>query len=183
MKFKAIVWLAVFVVACGPGEQVEVQRYLARTDRSVEEFVRLFRQLDDLGGKLREERGGSPMTRARAAALAASLAPRLKELRADLTAAAEGVRHLTPPRSARRYSEILCQGFEHANRALRSGDELLSELGKGEQPSLTNVAGLLGELIRSLEQTGKCAREAELERQRLIDELQLKTGPDGLVLE
>ncbi|MCE7869590.1 hypothetical protein DYH09_04330 [bacterium CPR1] len=182
MKFKAIVWLAVFVVACGPGEQVEVQRYLARTDRSVEEFVRLFRQLDDLGGKLREERGGSPMTRARAAALAAWLGPRLKELRTELSAAAEGVRHLTPPGSARRYSEILCQGFEHANRALRSGDELLSELGRGE-PSLTNVAGLLGELIRSLEQTGKCAREAELERQRLIDELQLKTGPDGLVLE
>ncbi|GMU53875.1 MAG: hypothetical protein AMXMBFR33_30210 [Candidatus Xenobia bacterium] len=183
MKFKAIVWLAVFVVACGPGEQVQVQRYLARTDRSVEEFVRLFRQLDELGGRLREERGGSPLTRARAAALASSLGPRLKQLRTDLDVAAQGVRHLTPPRSARRYSEILCQGFAHATRALQSGDELLSEVGRGEQVSLTHVAGLLGELIRSLEQTGTCAREAELERMRLIDEFQLQTGPDGLVLE
>lgn len=182
MKFKAMVLLAVFAVACGPGEQVQVQRYLARTDRSVEQFVRLFRQLEDLGGKLRQERGGSPLTRARAAALAASLGPRLKELRTNLDAAAEGVRHLAPPRSARKYSEILCQGFEHANRALQSGDELLGELARGGE-SLTNVAGLLGELIRSLEQTGKCAREAELERQRLIDEFQLETGPDGLVLE
>lgn len=182
MKFKAMVLLAIFVVACGPGEQVQVQRYLARTDRSVEQFVRLFRQLDDLGGKLRQD-GRAPLTRARAAALAASLGPRLKELRSDLDAAAEGVRQLPPPPSARKYSEILGQGIEHANRALQSGDELLSELGRGAQASLTNVAGLLGELIRSLEQTGKCAREAELERQRLIDEFQLKTGPDGLVLE
>ncbi len=183
MKFKAMCLLAVFLVACGPSEQVQVQSYLARTDRSVEEFVRLVRKLDELGGKLHEERGGSPLTRARAAALAASLGPRLKTLRADLDAQMAHIRALPAPRSAQKYSLLLCQGFEHAQKAIASGDELLNELGKGDQASLTSVAGLLGELIRSLEQTGKCAREAELERQRLIDEFQLQTDPDGMVLE
>lgn len=179
-RIQCILLALLCCLACGQNQALEVQRYLADTDRSLEEFCQLGTDLEALGSDLQAQVKGD-YSKAHLTRVALVLQPRLEALATRGGRVTSALRARPAPEAARDYRASLLDMLEPFEKGLDVYTRLTAQMRSGQGVSMTTFGGTAGELVRALETAQSAARRAQEQRQKLIDRYHLPVGPGGLV--